>query len=89
MSSAWLAGLIHSPPMAYIPQNVSSVGEAGKMKSRERKFLFHVIAQGKAILTIVYDVHPVGFHPTFSCHGIVQASLTLLIWLNENVHLFA
>ena len=27
----------------------------------------------------------VGFHPTFSRHGIVQASLTLLIWLNENV----
>ena len=26
-----------------------------------------------------------GFHPTFSRHGIAQASLALLIWLNENV----
>ena len=27
----------------------------------------------------------VGFHPTFSRHGIAQASLALLIWLIENV----
>jgi len=27
----------------------------------------------------------VGFHPTFSRHGKVEASFTLLIWLNENV----
>ena len=27
----------------------------------------------------------VGFHPSFSRHGKVQTSLTLLIWLNENV----
>ena len=26
-----------------------------------------------------------GFHPTFSRHGKVEASFTLLIWLNENV----
>ena len=27
----------------------------------------------------------VGLHPTFSRHGKVEASFTLLIWLNENV----
>ena len=27
------------------------------------------------------------FHGTFSRHGIAQASLALLIWLNEKVHL--
>ncbi|MDY5491630.1 MAG: hypothetical protein SPF96_04395 [Prevotella sp.] len=30
----------------------------------------------------------VPFHGTFSRHGKAQASLALLIWLNENVHLF-
>ena len=29
--------------------------------------------------------HIVPFHGTFSRHGKVQASLALLIWLNENV----
>ena len=28
----------------------------------------------------------VGFHPSFSRHGITRASSVLLIWLNENVH---
>ena len=32
-------------------------------------------------------IENVGFHPTFSRHGKVQASLTLLVWLNENVGL--
>ena len=27
----------------------------------------------------------VGFHPSFSRHGITRASSVLLIWLNENV----
>jgi hypothetical protein len=27
----------------------------------------------------------IGFQPTFSRHGRVEASFTLLIWLNENV----
>ena len=27
-----------------------------------------------------------GFHPSFSRHGRDQASLSLLIWLNENLH---
>ena len=31
----------------------------------------------------------VGFHPTFSRHGIAQASLALLIWLNEKVLLLS
>ena len=31
----------------------------------------------------------VGFHPTFSRHGRVGVSSTLLIWLNENVHIIA
>ncbi len=26
-----------------------------------------------------------GFHPSFSRHGITRASSVLLIWLNENV----
>ena len=29
----------------------------------------------------------VGFHPSFSRHGITRASSVLLIWLNENVHI--
>lgn len=29
----------------------------------------------------------VGFHPSFSRHGITRASSVLLIWLNENVPL--
>ncbi len=30
----------------------------------------------------------VGFHPSFSRHGITQASSIMLIWLNENVLIF-
>ena len=30
----------------------------------------------------------VGFHPSFSRHGITRASSVLLIWLNENVLLY-
>ena len=38
----------------------------------------------------LYAVHEqalekVGFHPSFSRHGKAQASLALLIWLNEKV----
>ena len=29
----------------------------------------------------------VGFHPSFSRHGIIKASYILLIWLNENVRI--
>ena len=29
----------------------------------------------------------VGFHPSFSRHGITRASSVLLIWLNENVRI--
>ena len=34
---------------------------------------------------IPLDEINVGFHPSFSRHGRDQASLPLLIWLNENV----
>ena len=30
-----------------------------------------------------------GFHPSFSRHGITRASSVLLIWLKENVHFFS
>ena len=29
-----------------------------------------------------------GFHPSFSRHGITRASSVLLIWLNENVRFY-
>ena len=32
-----------------------------------------------------YFFYFLGFHPSFSRHGKAQASLALLIWLNENV----
>ena len=35
-----------------------------------------------------YFFYFLGFHPSFSRHGKAQASLALLIWLNENVLIF-
>ena len=35
-----------------------------------------------------YFFYSLGFHPSFSRHGKAQASLALLIWLNENVLIF-
>ena len=36
-------------------------------------------------VTSVTHKEKVGFHPSFSRHGITRASSVLLIWLNENV----
>ena len=37
------------------------------------------------IFTFFQLLKNVGFHPSFSRHGITRASSVLLIWLNENV----
>ena len=34
------------------------------------------------------DREYVGFHPSFSRHAIADASIALVIWLNENVGTF-
>ena len=36
----------------------------------------------------LYEREIIEFHSTFSHHGNTQASLTLLIWLNEKVQKF-
>ena len=44
-----------------------------------------------AVLVIIFssinlaDREYVGFHPSFSRHAIADASIALVIWLNENV----
>ena len=55
------------------------------LKSRRGMFLccdhWHVAV----LVLFVVKREIIGFHPSFSRHGITQASSVLLIWLNENV----
>ena len=37
------------------------------------------------LISTPFSFEKIGFHPSFSRHGITRASSILLIWLNENV----
>ena len=49
-----------------------------RARAFQQRFCFFAV-------TSVTHKEKVGFHPSFSRHGITRASSVLLIWLNENV----
>lgn len=58
----------------------------GWIKCEYRKVGCRRFILGSEILRVwTTFIDRVGFHPSFSRHGITRASSVLLIWLNENV----
>ena len=77
-----------SMPDGILMSRRSSSGNYSKLKTKLNKILM-LMRAGEAPTGLLgeslFEREIIEFHSTFSRHGNAQASLTLLIWLNEKV----